>query len=61
MYENLKDFGEDCAIDGKFLDTYASKNHTNKCNDNRAEVEGCNGFLKCLKDKNIIDKLRIKN
>ena len=24
-------------------------------------VEGCNGFLKCLKDKNIIDKLRIKN
>ena len=25
MYENLKDFGEDCAIDGKFLDTYKSK------------------------------------
>ena len=36
MYENLKGFGEDCAIDGKFLDTYASKNHTNKCNDNEA-------------------------
>ena len=26
MYENLEGFGEDCAIDGKFLDTYASKN-----------------------------------
>lgn len=24
MYENLEGFGEDCAIDGKFLDTYAS-------------------------------------
>lgn len=22
MYENLADFGKDCAIDGKFLDTY---------------------------------------
>ena len=39
MYENLEGFGEDCAIDGKFLDTYASKNHKNKCNDNRAEHE----------------------
>lgn len=39
MYENLEGFGEDCAIDGKFLDTYASKNNTNKCNDNRAEHE----------------------
>ena len=24
MYENLEDFGKDCAIDGKFLDTYAN-------------------------------------
>ena len=39
MYENLEGFGEDCAIDGKFLDTYASKNNINKCNDNRAEHE----------------------
>ena len=39
MYENLEGFGEDCEIDGKFLDTYASKNNTNKCNDNRAEHE----------------------
>lgn len=37
MYENLEGFGEDCAVDGKFLDTYANKNDSNKCADNRAE------------------------
>lgn len=37
MYDNLDGFGEDCAIDGKFLDTYGNKYKKNKCNDNRAE------------------------
>ncbi len=39
MYENLEGFGEDCAIDGKFLDTYGNQFHKNKAkqNDNRAE------------------------
>ena len=39
MYENLKDFGEDCAIDGKFLDTYGNQFYKNKSNDNRGEHE----------------------
>ncbi|MEI3394645.1 MAG: hypothetical protein V8R82_02905 [Clostridia bacterium] len=40
MYENLEGFGEDCAIDGKFLDAYASKNNTNKCkNDQEQEKQ----------------------
>ena len=37
MYENLEGFGEDCAIDGKYLDTYANQYKDNRCNDNRAE------------------------
>ncbi len=37
MYENLERFGEDCAIDGKFLDTYANQYKENRCKDNRAE------------------------
>ena len=37
MYENLKGFGEECAVDGKYLDTYAQQFHKKKCNDNRAE------------------------
>ena len=37
MYENLEGFGEECAVDGKYLDTYAQQFHKNKCNDNRAE------------------------
>lgn len=37
MYENLKDFGKDCAIDGKFLDTYANQYYTDRHKDNRAE------------------------
>ena len=37
MYENLEGFGEDCAIDGKFLDTYANQYYTDRHNDNRAE------------------------
>ena len=39
MYENLEGFGEDCAVDGKFLDTYANQYKENRCNDNRAENE----------------------
>lgn len=37
MYENLEGFGEDCAVDGKFLDTYAKQYKENRCKDNRAE------------------------
>jgi len=33
MYENLEDFGEDCAVDGKFLDTYANPFPSSKRND----------------------------
>lgn len=42
MYENLDGFGEDCAIDGKYLDTYANQFHKSKAkkeNDRRAEHE----------------------
>ena len=37
MYENLEGFGEDCAVDGKFLDTYAKQYKENRSKDNRAE------------------------
>lgn len=37
MYENLEGFGEDCAIDGKYIDTYANQFSKDRCNDNRAE------------------------
>jgi len=40
MYENLDGFGEDAAIDGKYLDTYANQFHKSKAkkkNDGRAE------------------------
>ena len=33
MYENLANFGEDSAIDGKYLDTYANKYNKEKCKD----------------------------
>lgn len=42
MYENLEGFGEDCAVDGKYLDSYANKFHKSKAkkeNDERAEHE----------------------
>lgn len=39
MYENLEGFGEDCAVDGKFLDTYAKQYKEKRCKDNRAEHE----------------------
>ena len=42
MYENLEDFGKDCAIDGKFLDTYANHYSKEKCVDNRAEHDATN-------------------
>ena len=42
MYENLEGFGEDCAVDGKFLDTYANPFQKEKCKDNRAEHEATN-------------------
>ena len=38
MYENLEDFGEDCAYDGKILETYAKKNGKGD-NDLRKEHE----------------------
>ena len=40
MYENLEGFGEDCAVDGKYLDTYANQFHKSKAkkeDDERAE------------------------
>ena len=37
MYENLEGFGEDCAVDGKYLDTYGNQFYKNKSNDNRGE------------------------
>ena len=40
--ENLEDFGKDCAIDGKFLDTYANQYSKEKCEDNRAEHDATN-------------------
>ena len=39
MYQNLKGFGEDCAVDGKYLDTYANQYKGNRSSDNRAEHE----------------------
>lgn len=42
MYDNLEGFGEDCAVDGKYLDTYANQFHKSKAkkaNDRRAEHE----------------------
>lgn len=42
MYENLEGFGEDCAIDGKYLDSYANAFRENRCKDNRAEHEASN-------------------
>lgn len=39
MYENLQGFGEDCAVDGKFLDTYANQFREDRSKDNRAEHE----------------------
>jgi len=40
MYENLEGFGEEGAVDGKYLDTYANQFHKSKAkkkNDGRAE------------------------
>ena len=40
MYDNLENFGKDCAVDGKYLDTYANQFHKSKAkkaDDNRAE------------------------
>ncbi len=39
MYENLEGFGEDCAVDGKYLDSYARQFYKNKSNDNRGDHE----------------------
>ena len=42
MYENVEDFGKDCAADGKYLDSYANQFHKSKAkkeNDGRAEHE----------------------
>ena len=42
MYDELEDFGKDCAIDGKYLDSYANQFHKSKAqkeDDGRAEHE----------------------
>lgn len=41
MYENLEGFREDCAVDGKYLDTYANQFHKSKAkkeNNERADM-----------------------
>lgn len=42
MYKNLKGFGEDCAVDVKYLDTYANPFREKRCKDNRAEHDATN-------------------
>lgn len=42
MYKNLEGFGEDCAVDGKFLDSYGKPFQKEKCKDNRAEHDATN-------------------
>ena len=40
MYENLEDFGKDCAVDGKYMDSYANQFHKSKAqkeDDKRSE------------------------
>ena len=55
MYENLEDFGKDCAVDGKYLDSYANQFHKSKSkkeNDGRAEHEAtssCKTYYMCSK------------
>lgn len=39
MYDNLEGFGEDCALDGKLIDSYAKKEKEKASRDNRAEHE----------------------
>lgn len=44
MYESLEGFGEECAVDGKYLDTYANQYYKSKTTekDNRAEHDATN-------------------
>ena len=42
MYDNLERFGEDCAVDGEFLDSYRNPFQKEKSKDNRAEHEATN-------------------
>lgn len=37
MYDNLETFGQDCALDGKIIDSYAKKEHAHSSISNRAE------------------------
>jgi len=37
MYENIDNFGKDCAYDGKIINSYAKRDHKEKKNDTRAE------------------------
>ena len=37
MYENLEGFGEDGAVDGKYLDSYANKFHKSKARKEKRE------------------------
>lgn len=39
MYENLKYFGKNCTVDGKYLDSYGNQFYKNKSNNNRGEHE----------------------
>ena len=42
LYENLEGFGEDAAVDGKYLDSYGNQNYKNKADDNRGEHDATN-------------------
>ena len=38
MYDNLKDFGEDCALDGKLLDSYAKTDNKKSTDDEKKKI-----------------------
>ena len=39
MYDNLEDFGRDCALDGKLIDSYAKKENKNTLEDGRRDID----------------------
>ena len=39
MYDNVEDFGRDCALDGKLIDSYAKKENKNTLEDGRRDLD----------------------
>ena len=39
MYDNVEDFGRDCALDGKLIDSYANKENKNTLEDGRRDLD----------------------